>query len=82
MEQPCTACVITGNLLSEVLDKILAERQEFELEKISLTHIKDAKNVPGLEIERFPALLVNGEQITAGSIMSKKQLLKLIDSYR
>lgn len=78
MKQPCNACVIIQGLVKEVVEKVTRLRN-VELEERILTHPSQLYDVEGLEVETLPALLLNNEQITAGSIISTKQLLALID---
>ncbi|HBE78446.1 MAG TPA: hypothetical protein DDW65_11825 [Firmicutes bacterium] len=80
MKQPCTACLITGNLLKEILAKLQKEQPWIELEFIELDNLKQVGMVPGLEVEKLPALLINNEQVTAGSLPSKKQIITWIAS--
>ncbi|MDD2262125.1 MAG: hypothetical protein PHY13_05305 [Clostridia bacterium] len=43
---------------------------------------EDARKVDGLEIDLFPAILIDKEQITAGNILHKRQLKGYIDVRR
>ena len=78
LKDPCTACNIIYGLIKETLEKIQKEYSNVEVDFIELEHIKNASKVEGLEVEKFPAVLVNGEQITAGSLITKKQLVSII----
>jgi len=78
LKDPCTACNIIYGLIKETLEKIQKEYSNVEVDFIELEHIKNASEVEGLEVEKFPAVLVNGEQITAGSLITKKQLVSII----
>lgn len=78
-QQPCTACLITGNLIKEMLDRIKKDHSYLEIKEIKLENLKDVHSIEGLEVENFPALIVNGEQVTAGSLPMKRQLISLIE---
>jgi len=68
------------NLLKEILAKLQKEQPWIELEFIELDNLKQVGMVPGLEVEKLPALLINNEQVTAGSLPSKKQIITWIAS--
>ena len=77
---PCTACVITNHLAREVLEKLEREHpRKFTWEVVVLATPWDAKNVEGLEVETYPALLLDGVQITAGSIPNRRQLAGMVE---
>ncbi|HHW48308.1 MAG TPA: thioredoxin family protein [Clostridiaceae bacterium] len=79
LKDPCTACNIIFGLIKETLEKIQKEYSNVEIDFVELEHIKNASEVEGLEVEKFPAVLVNGEQITAGSLLTKQQLVSIIE---
>ena len=74
MKYPCTACLIVFQTVKESVERVLADFEGLEVEYIELEDLKDLHRLEGLEVEKFPALLINGEQVTAGSILSKRQL--------
>ena len=84
LKTPCAACLIAGNAVKEILAKLVDECAladvKLDIEKIELDDLKDIHEIKGLEVEKFPALIINDEQITAGNIPSKKQLLSIIKS--
>ncbi|SHF87146.1 Thioredoxin domain-containing protein [Caldanaerobius fijiensis DSM 17918] len=86
LKEPCTACVIIGDAIKEILDKVQKECSyegiEVDIEMLELEDLKQVRFIEGLEVEKFPALLINGEQITAGNIPSKKQLMTTIKSIK
>lgn len=49
-----------------------------ELVDRKLPSLRDAHLVPGLEVEKLPAVIVNGEQVTAGNIMTYRDLREYI----
>ena len=80
LKEPCTACLITGDLLRELLAKIQKEQPGLEVEFVILDNLKQVAMVKGLEVPKFPAILINDEQVTAGSLPSKQQLLTMIQA--
>jgi len=80
LKNPCNACIIVGRLLIESIERACRERPDVEFTETELADIRDAAKVPGVEIERFPAILLNGEQVTAGSMITPRELLKLMES--
>lgn len=77
LKEPCSACLIIDGLLRETLDK-LGRETDIDVEFIVLENLKDVSKVEGLEVEKFPALLINGEQVTAGGLVTERQLRSLI----
>lgn len=75
LEQPCTACLITCGLTEEIIKKVRDRYGDFDFEIVRLAHLKELRNVQGLEVEKFPAVIINGEQVTAGSF-PRPELLK------
>ena len=73
-KNPCTACVILNNLDCESLQKVADARSDFTWETVEIGHPSEARLVPGLEVESFPAVLLDGEQITAGNLLSPRLL--------
>lgn len=78
MKYPCNSCIIIQGLVKEVIEKVLKQRN-VEYEEVVLNHPNDVFKIEGMEVEKLPAIIFDGEQITAGSLISTKQLLNLID---
>jgi len=78
LKDPCTSCNIIYGLVKETLEKVQKEYNNVELKFVELDHIKKAAEVEGLEVEKFPAVLINNEQITAGSLLTKRQLVSIL----
>ena len=76
--QPCTACVITGRLSEEIIEKVRKKYGDFEFCKIELKSLAEASTVEGLELEKFPAVIIDGEQVTAGSLPHPDMLRDMI----
>ena len=45
-----------------------------------LNHPAECAGVAGMEVEKLPAVFINDEQITAGGLLHRRQLIKLIES--
>jgi hypothetical protein len=50
-----------------------------DVEYTQLENLKNLHSIEGLEVESFPAVIINGEQITAGTIPDKRQIIKRIE---
>lgn len=74
LKEPCSACFIIGGLVKQIFDKLQKEMDFIEVEYTELEDLKNIHNIQGLEVEKFPAVIINGEQITAGTIPDKKEL--------
>lgn len=81
LDQPCTACIIIEGHLKEMLAKLEIRMDNIEVENIIIHDLKNIHSIEGLEIEKFPALLINNEQITAGSLPSLDVLLNQLKLY-
>ena len=77
-KSPCTACVIANNLDHETLRKVAASRSDFTFEIVEIGHPSEVWSVPGLEVEHLPAVILDGEQIAAGNIVSPKLILQFL----
>jgi len=86
LANPCTACLITENLLKEVFAKTSISLQakgieSVEFETVTLNRPNELHEVEGLEVEKLPAIIIDGEQVTAGSLIHRQRLEQLIDAY-
>lgn len=78
LEHPCTACIIIDGILKEVMQKVKVSVPDLETEIIILKHPRDLYEIEGVEIEKFPILMLDDEQISAGSFMTAKQIINLL----
>lgn len=76
LKDPCAACFIIGGLVKEMFDKFQKEMDFIKVEYIELENLKNLHLIKGLEVENFPAVIINEEQITAGSIPDKREIVK------
>ncbi len=81
---PCTACVIINSLNIETLDKLSETRKDFSWELIEIKTLSQAlcldfEKISGLEVEKLPAVLINDEQISAGTIITPKQINQILE---
>lgn len=70
--------MITGSLCEEIIGKIRKKYGEFEFDIIELENPGEAARVEGLEVEKFPAVIIDGEQVTAGSLPHPGMLKDMI----
>ena len=84
MANPCTACMIIDNLLRDLLHRTVEQLVlgglglDIDLEIVELLHPRECAGVAGLEVEKLPAILIDDEQITAGSLLHRRQLTQLL----
>lgn len=78
LKYPCTACLMVYQTVRESIGRILADYEGLEVEYIELENLKNIHQIDGLEVEKFPAVLINDEQVTAGSIITKCQLANML----
>lgn len=76
LKDPCSACFIICGLVKEIFDKLKKEMDFIVVTLIELENFKGLHKIEGLEVERFPAIIINGEQLTAGTIPNKNELIK------
>ena len=74
MEEPCTACLITADSVKGLIRRIEREERQVSIEVVELSHPSEVAEIPGIEVEKLPALLIDGVQITAGTIPRIDQL--------
>ncbi len=74
LKQPCTACVITTNLLFELMQKLKKRDDSLDISLIKLSHINEIYEIEGVEVEKLPMIIVDGEQITAGSFPTREMI--------
>jgi hypothetical protein len=75
LEQPCSACIIIEGHIKEMLSKLEKRMDYIRMEHVIIDNLKEIHRIEGLEVEKFPALILDGEQITAGSLPPLDQLL-------
>jgi len=75
----CTACFITNGLSMESLEKVAKRRPDFTYEVVEISHPSQLRSVQGLEVEDLPALILDGVQRTAGTIVTPRQLEAMLD---
>jgi len=81
MAHPCQACFIAANLLEGLFIRLAADEPSVKWEIITLNHPRELKTVDGLEVERLPAVLIDGEQVSAGNVLHKRQLMEYLKLY-
>jgi len=79
LKDPCSACFIIGGLVKEMFDKLKRKMDFIDVQYNLLENLKNLHCIEGLEVESFPAIIINGEQITAGTIPDKREIIKRIE---
>ena len=81
MANPCSACLMIDGLMRGLLRKTADGMDNVELVIEELRHPKECADIDGLEVEKLPAVLIDGEQVTAGGLLHRRQLIKMIESH-
>lgn len=79
LENPCSACFILDGLVRELFEKLQRKMDFIDVEYKELQNLKNLHSIEGLEVESFPAIIINGEQITAGTIPDRREIIKRIE---
>ena len=79
LRYPCTSCVIINGLNRETLEKVALRRPDFTYEIVEIGTPAEVSSVEGLEVESFPVLILDGVQRTAGSILTPRQLERMLN---
>lgn len=79
LDEPCSACIIITNLIKEMFKELELELPEVTFTIIEMRHIKELKVIKGAEVEKMPIILLEDEQITAGSLPNKRYLKQIIE---
>lgn len=79
LSQPCSACYIIEGIVRETFNKLKRDFPLMNIDYIVVYDLKKIHDIDGIEVEKFPAVLIDGEQITAGSIPDKKQIIKFME---
>lgn len=79
LRDPCSACFIMAGLVREIFDKLQKKMDFIDVEYTELENVKNLHIIEGLEVESFPAIIINGEQVTAGTIPDKREIIKKIE---
>ena len=82
MKYPCSSCAIIQNLNLEIIEKVRSKRPEIEYKQIILLNPKELYQIEGIEVEKMPIILLNQEQVSAGNLISSKQLVQWIDTFQ
>ena len=80
MANPCSACLIIDNLMRGLIYKTAEAMEDVEFIVEELRHPSECAGVAGLEVEKLPAVLIDDEQITAGGLLHRRQLVKMIEA--
>ncbi|MGH4050860.1 MAG: thioredoxin family protein [Clostridium sp.] len=79
LQNPCSACFIIGGLITEMFTKLQKKMDFIDIEYMRLENFKNIHSIEGLEVESFPAIIINGEQTTAGTIADRREIIKRIE---
>ena len=74
-KQLCTACHIIEGVVRQMMDKLLTDIDDVETIWHVYDTMEEAFDHPMLEIPKFPAIFIDDEQMTAGEIPSREDIL-------
>ncbi len=78
LEEPCSACLIIFNFIKEIMERLKGKYNFLEVNYIEIKKLEDLHSIKGLEVEKFPAIIIDGEQISAGTIPDIGEIEKII----
>ena len=78
----CTACFIVEGAVRQIMEKMAPILAEVDVEWNVHIDPAEAMKYPYLEMPSFPALFLNGEQVTAGTIPDRRELARWIEERR
>jgi hypothetical protein len=76
---PCGACQVIEQLLRESLERAVGEDSRLRLSIREIHHPSQLRSVEGLEVEKMPAVLLGGEQVCAGRILTIRDIREYVD---
>jgi len=79
LQNPCSACFIIDGFVRELFNKLKMKMDFIDVEYNELENLKNLHSIEGLEVENFPAIIINGEQITAGTIPDRREIIRKIE---
>lgn len=79
LKEPCSACLILNNLVKEIIAKLQKKFDNLDIQYVEFSNLARIHEIEGLEAEKFPAIIVNGEQVTAGELPDINYLISAIE---
>lgn len=79
LKEPCSACLILNNLVKEIMAKLQKKFDNLDIQYVEFSNLARIHEIEGLEVEKFPAIIVNNEQITAGELPDINYLISAIE---
>lgn len=79
LKEPCSACLILNNLVKEIMAKLQKKFDNLDIQYVEFSNLARIHEIEGLEAEKFPAIIVNGEQVTAGELPDINYLISAIE---
>lgn len=69
-------------LTRESLHRVARAHDAITVAFHEVRHPREMREVPGLEVEQLPALIINGEQMSAGRILTIRDIEEYINEFR
>ena len=60
------------------MERLKGKYDFLEVNYIEIKKLEDLHSIKGLEVEKFPAIIIDGEQISAGTIPDIGEIEKII----
>ena len=74
MIHPCSACQMIDCLMRDLFDSMKDTNPGVMFQVVVLNHPSELSSIEGLNEKNLPAVLIDGEQITAGTLLHRRQL--------
>jgi hypothetical protein len=71
--------LILNNLVKEIMAKLQKKFDNLDIQYVEFSNLARIHEIEGLEVEKFPAIIVNGEQVTAGELPDINYLISAIE---
>ena len=75
-KQHCISCDITDRIVREAVDAVDRRRPDIEVRLIELDEVEPSP--VRLEREGYPAVLIDGKQVSGGEVVTQEKLLDLL----
>lgn len=78
LRHPCSQCLILTDCAIQIAERLAKKYKDVSLVVCTLDSPSKARQIKELEVEKFPAIIYNGIQITAGSIPDRRVIENMI----
>jgi hypothetical protein len=75
-KQHCISCDITDRIVRQAVESVSRRRPDLDVRYIDLDEIEPSP--VELETERYPAVLIDGKQVSGGEVVTEEKLLEIL----